>query len=381
MKVLLLHQYFRTPSQGGGIRSYHVAMAMSKAGHEVVVITTDASRSYTENLGTVVVHYLHVPYANHFPFARRIWSFMVFYYKALAKSKSILSVDVVYAISTPLSVGWLGKQISARNKARFVFEVGDLWPEVPIQMGIIKNGLLKRWLYRVEKLIYREAETVIALSSGMVPYLESHGANKVLVVPNMCDLGFFTYQMSQPPTDRRFTIGYFGTIGLANHLEYLIELAELSRQEQLEIDYMIVGDGARKAAIQKMILAKGLSNIKVLPWQDMAGVRELMEQCAAIYVSFQRISILHTGSPNKLFDGLAAGKMIISNLSGWSKHLIDTNHVGLTYDPTDPIILMKELKLYLNDRSRLDEIQKNAFHLAQSFDKDKLTESILKALD
>ncbi len=328
MKILLLHQYFKTPREGGGIRSYHIAKAMVSAGHHVTIITSSNEKARSVLIEGIEVVYLRVPYGNHFSFLKRLWAFWAFYRKAHSRSQSHSEVDLVYAISTPLSVGWLGKKISRRKKARFFFEVGDLWPEVPIQMGIIKNPVLKKWLYHIEQQVYRSADLVVALSSGMVDYIQENGARKVVVVPNMADVSFFSDMKERTGTSGPFKVGYFGTIGLANHLQYLLDIAELSQEEGLDLAYIIVGDGAQKQAIRKEVALRKLENTTLLPWQDMEGVKRLMEQCDAVYISFQNVPILHSGSPNKLFDGLAAGKIIVSNLGGWSKAVIEDNEVG-----------------------------------------------------
>ncbi|MEQ9301637.1 MAG: glycosyltransferase family 4 protein [Cyclobacteriaceae bacterium] len=378
MKILLLHQYFKTPSEGGGIRSYYIAKAMVRAGHQVTVMTSGNGKTRVDSIDGIEIVYLHVSYSNHFSFLRRLWAFFIFYQKAHSKTKSIERVDLVYAISTPLSVGWLGKVVSRRMKVRFFFEVGDLWPEVPIQMGIIKNPMLKKWLYNIEEEIYRSAETVVALSSGMVSHIESKGASKVLVVPNMADISFFSDLKEITPRNDNFKIGYFGTIGMANHLEYLLDLAELSQEESLGLEFLIVGDGARKPAISKEIILRELENTTLLPWQDMVGVKQLMGECDAVYISFQNIPVLHTGSPNKFFDGLAAGKIIVSNLGGWSKTIIEENEVGICYDPMNPNEFIEKIQPLLNDVSRVSRLKENASRLAKSsFDKTLLTQKIL----
>ncbi len=377
MKILLLHQYFKTPREGGGIRSYHIAKAMVSAGHHVTIITSSNEKARSVLIEGIEVVYLRVPYRNHFSFLKRLWAFWAFYRKALSKSQSYSEVDLVYAISTPLSVGWLGKKVSRRRKARFFFEVGDLWPEVPIQMGIIKNSVLKKWLYHIEQQVYRSADLVVALSSGMVDYIQKNGARKVVVVPNMADVSFFSDMKERTGTSCAFKVGYFGTIGLANHLQYLLDIAELSQEEGLDLAYIIVGDGAQKQAIRKEVALRKLENTTLLPWQDMEGVKRLMEQCDAVYISFQNVPILHSGSPNKLFDGLAAGKIIVSNLGGWSKAVIEDNEAGICYDPTHPREFITKIQLLLSDKSRVSQLKVSALRLASSFDIVRLTQKVL----
>ncbi|MEM8894204.1 MAG: glycosyltransferase family 4 protein [Bacteroidota bacterium] len=380
MRILLLHQYYKTPAEGGGIRSYHVAKALTKAGHNVTVISGHNETACTKNIKGVEVHYLNVPYANHFSFLRRLYSFWKYYRLALRKVEKLETPDLVYAISTPLSVGWLGKKVSQKWNCKFVFEVGDLWPEVPVKMGIIRNRLLSSWLYRIEKSIYDSASLIIALSPDMSEYIISVTRSKVIVVPNMSDTDFFKPSQAKN-RDNTFRIGYFGTIGLANQLEYLLDAAECCQIQGLNVDFVVKGEGAKKPIIKKVIADKKLTNISLEGWSGMDEVKKSMACCQAVFLSFQNIPALHSGSPNKLFDGLAAGKVIVSNLTGWTKNVIEEENVGFYYNPNKPQVCVDQIKRLMNDSESLSEKQTNARRLAErEYSVQRLTNKITEEL-
>lgn len=380
MRILLLHQYYKTPAQGGGIRSYHVAKALEKAGNHVIVITAHNETACTKSIEGVEVHYLNVPYSNHFSFLRRLFSFWKYYRLVLRKVEQLETPDLVYAVSTPLSVGWLGKKVSRKWNCKFVFEVGDLWPEVPVKMGIIRNRRLSSRLYKIEKSIYNSASLIIALSPDMSQYITSNTQSKVIVVPNMSDTDFFK-PSEVLNTDDTFRIGYFGTIGLANQLEYLLDVAEYSQGEGLEVEFIIKGEGARKPIIEKEIADRKLMNISLEDWSGMEEVKESMAACKAVFLSFQNIQALHSGSPNKFFDGLAAGKAIISNLTGWTKKVIEEESVGFCYYPNKPQECVDQIKGLMNDSESLLEMQANARQLAErEYSVQRLTKRITEAL-
>ncbi len=94
---------------------------------------------------------------------------------------------------------------------------------------------------------------------------------------------------------------------------------------------------------------------------------------------FLNIPVLETGSPNKFFDGLAAGKMVILNFNGWIADLVEKNECGFTYDPTNPSDFVERIKLYLNP-DRLMKSQKNAKKLAAQFEKSHLIEKLNEIL-
>lgn len=143
MKILLVHQHFNTPEKGGALRSYFLATALVEHGHEVVVITgrnqPDASAEVHKG---IQIHYLPVPYDNAFGFYKRIRSFLTFIVLACKTAIAQQQVDRCYVMSTPLTVGLVGIWLKWRRKVPFIFEVGDLWPEAPINLALSKIQFL-----------------------------------------------------------------------------------------------------------------------------------------------------------------------------------------------------------------------------------------------
>ena len=165
MKVLILHQYFNTPETGGPLRSYYLAKALVEKGVTTAVITTHNGTDFRkEIIEGMEVHYLPIPYSNSFGFFKRIMSFLKFVFSIVREAKQFKDYTICYAISTPLTIGLAAIWIRWRYKIPYIFEVGDLWPEAPIQVGIIRNPALKTILYALEKSIYKRSKTIVALS-------------------------------------------------------------------------------------------------------------------------------------------------------------------------------------------------------------------------
>src|SRR5690606_11890552 len=189
MKILYLHQYFITPNEPGGTRSYWIAKELIKNGHEVTMITS--STKFDENLvekniDGIKVLYIRETYDQSMSVIRRLKAFTNFMFKASQQALKQKDVDLVIATSTPLSIGVPALLMRFLRKKPYIFEVRDLWPEVPIQMGVINNSLLI-WLTRFfEKVIYKKAKHVIALSPGMrdgvVKYIPTE---RTSMIPNM----------------------------------------------------------------------------------------------------------------------------------------------------------------------------------------------------
>src|SRR5690554_5366431 len=164
MKIIYLHQYFKTPNENGGTRSYDLANSFVKEGEHVEVITTtsdsfgfvNGKRWRTEEISCIVVHYLYLPYDNSFSFTKRAWVFFLFlWYSSIRLLK--LRGDVVLATSTPLTIGIPALIKKLFHHTPYIFEVRDVWPEAVIAIGAVKNKWLQKLLYRLEKLIYKNA--------------------------------------------------------------------------------------------------------------------------------------------------------------------------------------------------------------------------------
>lgn len=382
MKILYIHQYFRTPETGGCIRSYHLASGLVKAGHEVTLITAHSGRHLQQDIQGIHVHYLPVAYRNSFGFVRRACAFLKFV--ALTKRRAAKLIkqghqyDLAYVMTTPLTTGLVALHLKKRYSIPFYFEVGDLWPEAPIRMGAIKNRGFRDFLYRFERRCYHEAQKVIALSPAIRNYIEATSPlTKVYVITNISDTRYF---QPTPKKGEAFTIGYIGTFGAANHLDYLIDVAKLCQDQQVPVQFVLMGGGADYNRIKRS--SSKLKNVSIYPFGDTSTVRHLMERLDAVYVSFLDLEILNTGSPNKFFDGLAAGKMIILNFGGWIREVVEKSGCGFYHTPNEPQTFMDEITKYLDSPKRVKECQANARNLAESYyDKSLQIERLIKILN
>jgi glycosyltransferase involved in cell wall biosynthesis len=377
VKILYVHQYFKTPHEGGSIRSYYLAKGLVDAGHEVVMLTAHDNRKGIENVDGIEVHYLPIN------FVRRIWAFLKFVRMAKKEAHLISGIDLAYVMTTPLTTGFIALYLKKTFEIPYYFEVGDLWPEAPVQMGIVKNRILKNWLYSLEKQFYFEADKVIALSPAIRNYIEKVSPNtKVHVIPNMADCKFFEadLRVGDFSNKNNFQITYCGAIGRANQLEFLLDAAKETRDHGLPVHFNILGAGSEVKRLKNQY--KKLWNVTFFEHTNKEGVKELLNESDAVYVSFKDVKVLNTGSPNKFFDSLAAGKLTIINFNGWLKSIIERNKCGFYHDPHSPKDFVRKLNLFLEDKELLNKYQKNGRKLAELYyDKDIQIIKLLKILN
>ena len=374
MNVLLLHQHFKTPQQGGAIRSYYLAKALVDHGVKVDVITTHNHKDIKkEKLEGIEIIYLPVAYDNRFGFVARSWAFIKYLWGAARISRQFKNADYCYAISTPLTVGLAAKWIKKQHKIPYLFEVGDLWPDAPIQLGFVKSYFFRQFLFKIENTIYKSAESVVALSPSIKSAIEAKVPGiKVHLLPNMADCDFYKPEEKDPVlearygTNGKFVISYIGSIAFANGLDYLLECAHLSRKAELPIHFFICGDGALVDRLKGNAKQLGLNNVAFVDFANRDGVRKLLNVTDASFICYKPVPILETGSPNKYFDGLAAGKLILINFGGWIKTEIEENKCGVYVDPHEPADFIKKIVPFLTDKDHLAAYQKASRQLAET---------------
>ncbi|MBL7832368.1 MAG: glycosyltransferase family 4 protein [Cyclobacteriaceae bacterium] len=384
MKVLILHQYFNTPETGGPLRSFYLAKALAEKGITTSVITThNAVEFRKEVIDGIQVHYLPIPYSNSFGFFKRVASFLKFVFSIVKEAGQFKEYNVCYAISTPLTIGLAAIWIKWRYKIPYIFEVGDLWPEAPIQVGIVRNSVLKKILYQLERSIYKRATSIVALSEPIKKAIDGKVPGKRIdVIPNMADTEFYNPTEKNPDLVRKFNVqdkfvlSYIGTFGLANGLENILDCAESVKHEP-RIHFIFCGEGARLPALLEYAAQRKLTNVSFLPMQHRNGVKEVLNVTDAAFISYQPLPVLETGSPNKYFDALAAGKMIVVNFGGWIQKEIDDNGCGIRVSSPDEFA--EKISSIIQNQNELRLTQQRARILAESmYSRKKLSDSFVK---
>ena len=331
----------------------------------------------------IEVHYLPVSYDNGYGFLKRLWAFWKFVKLAKREARKLHKHDLAYVMTTPLTTGFIATHLKSEYDLPYYFEVGDLWPEAPVQMGVIKNKWLKKWLYSLEKKFYFEAEKVIALSPAIRNYIEKVSPNtRVYVIPNMADCNFFeaSYSVGDFSENNQFQITYCGAIGKANQLEYFLDAAKQAKEAQLPVQFNVIGYGSELKRLRSV--SKRLKNVSFFPHSSKKCVKNLLNKSDAVYVSFKDVKVLGTGSPNKLFDSLAAGKLTIINFDGWIKNLVRKNKCGFHHNPYSNTEFVRKLRVFLESPELLAKYQRNGRKLAELYyDKNIQITKLLKILN
>ena len=393
MHVLYFHQHFSTPQGSAGTRSYEMAQALIRAGHSVTVVcgsyaqgNTGLSISFEKGRrrgpvdGIDVIEF-DLNYGNHMGFVQRLGVFLKF---AVGSVGIALRepADVVFATTTPLTAGIPGIIARWLKRKPFVFEVRDLWPELPKAMGVITNPIVL-WLMSVlEWASYRSADRLLGLSPGIVKGIAAQGVDKsrIAMVPNGCDLDLFsTPKTAWRPVgvhDDQLLAIFTGTHGNANGLDAVLNAADVLKKRGCEdIKIALVGQGREKPELKTRAKERGLDNVLFL---ESVPKIELSGLMAGADIGLQVLrnvpAFYHGTSPNKFFDYISAGLPVLINYPGWLAGLIEEADCGFAVPPDDPAAFADALIVAATDREALRLKGLNAQNLAKArFSRVKLS--------
>lgn len=401
MKVLYFHQHFVTPRGAGAIRSYAMARKLIERGHQVTMVcgsftggNTGLTGPYENGMrrgwvdGIDVVE-LDLAYSNHDGLFKRSLTFLKFAWRSVLLALRE-PYDLVFATTTPLTAGIPGIAARWLRGKPFVFEVRDLWPELPRAMGVIRNPVVLWAMGVLEWTSYRSAHALVGLSPGIVEGIVHRGVSRerVALVPNGCDLDLFAQEAApwRPegvrPTDLMAV--FAGTHGMANGLDAVLDAAaELKRRGRHDIKLLLIGNGKLKPALQQRAAREGLDNVV---FHEPVNKTRLSGLMAATDVGLQvlaNVPAFYFGtSPNKFFDYIAAGLPVLNNYPGWLAGMIQDNACGFSVAPDSPTAFADALEQAAADRGALKAMGQRGRALAErEFDRALLSDRWVDTLD
>lgn len=401
VKVLYFHQHFVTPKGAGAIRSYAMARKLVERGHSVTMVCGSAQGGTTGLTGEFVagqrrgfvdgidVLELNLEYSNSDGFAKRIKTFLSFAFRSV-KVAMTEKYDVVFATTTPLTAGIPGILARWLRGKPFVFEVRDLWPELPKAMGVITNPAILWAMGVLEWASYRSAHRLIGLSPGIVEGIKKRGvpSERITMIPNGCDLDIFSEEVEpwrpESITDADLMAIFAGTHGMANGLDAVLDAAaELKRRGRNDIKLLLIGNGKLKPVLLERARREALDNVVFHEPVNKTRLAGLMRSTDIGMQILANVPAFYYGtSPNKFFDYIAAGLPVLNNYPGWLAGMIEREQCGYSVLPADPQAFADALEKAAADREGLKAMGLNARRLAErEFDRDRLSDRWVEWLE
>ncbi|MDY0169942.1 MAG: glycosyltransferase family 4 protein, partial [Thermoguttaceae bacterium] len=299
--------------------------------------------------------------------------------------------DLLFATSTPLTVGVPGIIMKlTRHRKPFVFEVRDLWPELPRALGM-KNPFLLAGMSALEWTSYHLADGCVGLSPGICKGIARRIRKdiRIVMIPNSSDLELFKPGRREDLSldgigSSDFVAVFTGAHGVANGLHAILDVAvELKRRGRRDIVLALIGQGKMKPQLVERALREELSNCRFFDPMPKTQLSAVLASADAGLMILANVPAFYYGtSPNKFFDYISSGLPVVNNYPGWLADLICEHECGLVVPPDDPSALADALVAMADDPERRRAMGRRARILAEStFDRDMLGNTLVDYLE
>ncbi len=363
--------------------------------HRITLVATNAWRSlrmqqkYKWVPDGVELHECKVAYANKMGVLPRLFSFLAFAVCSFVKLMRLPKADVMWAVSVPLTVPWVVAQVARFRNVPWVFEVQDLWPSFPVEMGAVKYKWLQKVLFNMELKLYKSATHIITLSPDMTDYVLSKGIapEKVTTILNGTDIDKADAVTEAEVTalrdnyklqDKKVVL-YAGTYGRANDIPAIMEAVKLLIEDD-SIHFILTGSGYYEPQLQA--LAQQIPNLTLLPAQPRDHIFKLFKLADLSLVTFNDLPVLRSNSPAKFYDSLACGTPVIVTNPGWTKTFVEDHSCGWYTPAEKPVILAQTIKQVLNNSAALQQAGNNGATIARRlFDRRILAKEVETILE
>ena len=328
-KKILIHSIVFSPDGVSTAYLYNdIALGFKNAGYEVVVLTTTPHYNLIETalqkqllnkklFGLFYesdfdgIRVIHVPLKKYKSTIIRILSFIYWHFLSLIIGLSIKKVDFILSPSPPLSIGLISMLIAKKNKAKFIYNVQEIYPDLLIKNGALKSNIIIKSLKCLEKYVYNHASAVITIDQKFYDQIVDrfNEKDKLKIVPNFVDTELYKpiskeVELPNPfkKDPHKVRLLYAGNIGFYQDWEPILFAAKKLRDTNIE--FWIIGEGVKKEYLIKEVEKHNLTNIKVLPYQD----RELMpliNSFADIHFISINKEMEQEGFPSKVYTIMA----------------------------------------------------------------------------
>jgi len=398
MHILIIHQAFASLEEPGGTRHFELARLLAASGHRVTVIASpvsyitgariseaSASAAQPDSPGVTILR-ARVYEAHHRSFLHRMLAFFSFMLSSFWIGLGVRGVDLVWGTSPPIFQGVTAWLLARLKRARFLFEVRDLWPEFAVAVGVLKDCTLIRLSEWLERFLYRSADCVMVNSPGFVEHVRLRGARRIELVPNGADPSMFDSSGAgrefrrQHGFDDRFVALYAGAHGMSNDLEVVIDAARLLQDESVQI--VLVGDGKEKPALLARAAGLGLRNVTFLPSVPKRQMPEILAAADAGIAILKPLEAYKTTYPNKVFDYMGAGRPVLLAIDGVIREVVEAAGCGLFVKPGDPQALADAIHLLAADRDRSRRMGLDGKdYLEHNFSRTQIARRLLEVLE
>lgn len=402
MRILFLSHYFPPEVNAPASRTFEHCRAWAAGGHQVTVVTCAPNHprgivyeGYRNRLwsrerqGEIDVIRLWTTLAANERFFWRSLNYLSFLFSCVMAAPFLPEADVVVTTSPQFFNGLAGHPVSWFKRARWVLEIRDLWPESIVAVGGMKRGTIVRWLERLELFAYRHADRIVTVTDSFKRYIVAKGigAEKIEVIKNGADLNLYrpgsgdAGLIDELGLAGKFVASYFGTHGMAHHLETVLDAAQLLSARG-DIVFLLAGDGAERVRLEELRNARGLTNVRFLGQQPKSRLPSLWDLSSASIVHLRASPLFTTVIPSKIFESLAMETPVLLGVEGEAADLIRDSGGGICFKPESAEQLARAVLGLADDRAAAAAMGKRGReYVVAHFDRERLAHRFQSLLE
>lgn len=404
MNLLIHTQYFPPEVGAPQNRLYELGLHLQRLGVEVSVLTAmpnypkmeiqkayKGKKYYYEEMEGLKVHRAPIYVSRSKSIAKRLMNYFSFVWSSyhVGRSKLEKKYDFVLCESPPLFLGISSYRLARMKKAKFIFNVSDLWPESAEKLGLISNPVFLKMATVLEENLYKNASLITGQTMGIVQNIKSRFPQKnIYWLPNGVDISYYNpdkinsewrEENGFKATDKLFL--YAGIIGHAQGLEVILKAADLLRNET-KAKFILLGSGPCKADLMQMAGKLKLDNLFFLDAVSKKKMPFILKAIDVALIPLKKLDLFKGAIPSKIFENLAMKVPIVLGVEGEAKHLfIDEGNAGLFYEPENEIAMAEKIKQLMNDEKLTGQLGENgAEYVAEKFNRNLIAEDLYKQL-
>jgi len=401
MRILFLSDNFPPETNAPATRLHEHAVRWVRAGHEVTVITCapnfpegklfagyDNRWRQVETIDGIRVVRVKTYITANEGFVRRTLDYMSFMGSGFVAGLFEKRPDVVVSTSPQFFCAIAGWALSGLRRLPWVFELRDLWPASIVAVGAMERSLVIRMLEKLELFMYRRADAIVPVTESFREELVARGIprEKIHVVINGVDLDRYAPRPRDEALARqfglegKFVLGYMGTHGMAHALDRVLDAAELLRDRD-DIAFFFAGAGAERARIERLVVERGLDNVRMVPRQPKEAMPGLWSLCDLALIPLRNTPVFSTVIPSKLFEAMGMGVPVLMSLpEGEATGIVQRTGCGVCVAPEDPRAMADAVLALASDAERMSALRSAAAAAAPAYSRERQAGRMVEVL-
>jgi len=402
MNIVFLTQYCPPEVGAPQNRIFEMAKLLKKKGHEVSILTAfpnyprgeifkgyEGKKSMVEELEGIKIIRTWISPAKEKSFVKRLIEYFSFTISSVVQGKKLIGKpDVIITESPPLFLGWSGYKLCKKTGAKFVFNISDLWPESAVKVGALNNKLFIKLSTWLEEFCYRKSHMILGQTQGIIDNIIQRGfkKEKVHLITNGVDTSLFSKEFydenfrDEIGVGKKFFVGYAGTHGLAQGLDSVIEAAKLLKENN-EIRIVLIGDGADKKKLMKMVEEYKLNNVIFVPIQPKNNMPKIVASMDVTLIPLKKKDIFKGALPSKMFEALVSEIPVILGVEGEAERLINNAQAGIPVEPENSEEMAAAILKLFNEREMVRSMGENGKkYVEEHYNRIKIADKLEKLL-